>query len=181
MSGTKRSWAGFSNAEIEEKLKRESPEYKAQQEREGREIETSRWERYKAKVRREEAERAQQRQLEDEAIRAMTPAEYDAFKKRVPDPGLTPLFPPRYMMALEDNRRDDAKARIAERERRERDLGLPKLQAAHAAKVEQIRAERLEAEAAAEEAKRNARDYEREQLASLGECPTLESLEVAAA
>ena len=49
---------------------------------------------YKRKVRREEAEKAEQRKVEDEALRAMTPAEYDAWKKNVPAAiGLAPSTP----------------------------------------------------------------------------------------
>jgi hypothetical protein len=106
---------------------------KAKREQAGQEEDAERWERYKAKVRREGAEKAEQQQLEDEAIRAMSPAEYDAWKKRVPAAlQLAPKFPPRYMMAVEDNRRDDAKAATAAREQREHDLCLPKAQAEHA-------------------------------------------------
>jgi len=64
-----------------------------------------------------------------------------------------------------------------EREAREQELGLPKLQADHAAKAQEFRDERLAAEAAADEAKRNAREREQQQLAEHGDCPTLESLE----
>ena len=85
------------------------------------------------------------------------------------------------MIALMDVETEDRKAAVEQREQRERDLGLPQLQRDHAAKVEAFRQERLAAEAAAEQAKVNARDWEREQLAELGDCPTLEQLEAVTA
>jgi hypothetical protein len=84
------------------------------------------------------------------------------------------------MLALDDNRRDAAKAEIAKREKHEADLGLPKLQADHARRVEEFRQQRLATEAEAEQAKRAARELESEQLDELGPVPTLESLEVTA-
>jgi len=141
-----------------------------------------RWEQYLRKVRREEQEKAEQQQLEHEAVAAMTPAEYDAWKRRVPVPaGLVPRLPTRYAIALGDIATEDAKQRNREIERREADAGLPQAQAAHAARVQEIRDERIAAEAEADEAKRAAREREQAQVAELGPCPTLESLEATAA
>jgi hypothetical protein len=153
---------------------------KAKRDEAALELDGQRWEQYKRKVRREEAEKAEQRQLEDEAIRAMTPAEYDSWKKRVPDPGLAPKLRTRYTIALQDIATEDAKARNRAREDREQELGLPKLQATHAARVQEFRDERIAAEAEADQAKQAAREREQEQLAELGPAPTLELLEVKA-
>jgi hypothetical protein len=47
--------------------------------------------------------------------------------------------------------------------------------------VEEFRQERIAAEAAADEAKVNAREWEQQQLDELGPAPTLESLEAVSA
>jgi hypothetical protein len=123
-----------------EQQKDEATVAKAKREQVNLEQGAVRWDQFKRKVRREQAERAEQHQLEREAIAAMTPAEYDAWKKRVPVAvELAPRLPPRYQMAVEDNRRDDEKARNAEREKREQKAGIPKLEAASAARCQEIR------------------------------------------
>jgi hypothetical protein len=167
--------------QVAEQRDRERAIAKVKKEQAGLEAAAERYERYKLKVRREEAEKAEQRQLEADALAAMSPQELYAFMKRVPTPELAPKPAPGYMMAVEDNRRDDAKAAIAQREAREQRAGLPKAQADYAAKVEAFRQERLEAEAEAEQAKRAAREREQEKLDELGEAPTLESLEAVTA
>jgi hypothetical protein len=162
---------------------REEEQLRAKTKREqeqGQEVAAGRYERLKAKVRREWAERSEREKGENEAINAMTPAEYDRWKQNTPPPDLAPRFQKGEMIALQDVMAEERKAANREREAREQELGLPKLQAAHAAKVEKIRDERLAAEAAADEAKVNAREREQEQLAELGDCPTLESLQVTA-
>jgi hypothetical protein len=152
----------------------------AQRELDGAVVEAERWERFKAKVRREEEEKADARRVEDEALKAMTPAEYDAWKRDVPVSGQAQGLPPRYVMALEDCRRDDEIARSREREEAEQRAGLPKAQAAHAARVQELRDERIAAEADADEAQQAARERELQALEALGPPPTLESLEVKA-
>jgi hypothetical protein len=108
----------------------------------------------------------------------MTPAEYDAWKKNVPAAiGLAPKLPTRYMIALDEIRTEDRKAAAAEREQRERDAGLPQAQAAHAARVQEIHDARVQTVAECREAERAAFQLEQEQLAELGPCPSLESLE----
>jgi hypothetical protein len=151
----------------------------AQRELDGAGIEAERWERFKAKVRREEQEKADARRVEGEALKAMTPAEYDAWKRDVPVSGQPRGLPPRYVMALEDIRRDEMQAANREREEAEQRAGLPKAQAAHTARLQEIRDDRaavrercLEAEQAADEAQREAEEQ-------LGPSPTLESLTVA--
>jgi hypothetical protein len=155
---------------------------KAREEQEGHKLDADRWVRYREKVAREEEQRIAALKQEQETIDAMSPHQKARFYARQADRAdlltkAAPHFPPRYQMALDDSRREAAKAQIAERERHEADLGLPKAQADHAARVEEFRRQRLATEAEAEETKRAARVLEREQLEELGEVPTLESLE----
>jgi hypothetical protein len=154
---------------------------RAKEEEEARKADGERYERYLAKVEEEERKRAEQAQLEADAIAAMSPMEFDAFKKRVPVPmDLVPKLPPRYVIAVQDLEVKKRKRANAEREARERELKIPQRQAAHFARVQELRDERLAGEAEGERIKQAAREREQEQLAELGPAPTLESLQVKA-
>jgi hypothetical protein len=148
----------------------------AQRELDGAGIEAERYQRYLRKVAAEEEQKGEARQLEDQALKAMTPAEYDAWKRNVPISGQAPAPPKGRIIALQDLATEAAKAKAAEREAQEQKAGLPKAQAAHAARVQELRDERIAAEADADEAQQAARERELQALEALGPPPTLESL-----
>jgi hypothetical protein len=152
---------------------------KAKREADHQAAESSRWERFRAKVRREAQERDEAEARDAETLAAMSPeALARHYAKHPPLPSdRVQRLPTQHWLALDDDRRERAKAEIAEREKRERDLGLAKLQKRHAARIEEFHQERLAAERIADDAKRAAREREHEQLEALGPCPTLESLE----
>jgi hypothetical protein len=144
MGSTKQLWYGFTDQEIEEKVKRESPEHKAQQERENRETDASRWERFKKKIAREEDERAEQEQRDADTLAAMSPerlAHYYATRGSEALIHRGPRLQKGAMMALEDVRRDKAQEANRQREAAEERAGIPKMQAASAARCEKIRDE----------------------------------------
>jgi hypothetical protein len=91
VSPEKRLLYGYTDAEAAEILKKESPEHKAQQEREGREQGGLRSDRFKRKVRREQQREAVQRAADAETIAKMTPAQYDEFRRKRDS---TPARPP---------------------------------------------------------------------------------------
>jgi len=85
------------------------------------------------------------------------------------------------MIALDEIATEDRKAATREREQRAEALGLPELQAEHAARVEAIREARVQTVAELRAAERAAVQLEQQQLDELGPAPTLESLEATAA
>jgi hypothetical protein len=131
----------------------------------------ARWERYKDKIRRRVAERAEQRQLEADAIAAMSPQELYGFMKRVPTPDLAPKLEPREMIAIQDIRTDEAKARNRAREQQERDAGVPEAQAAWAADEQAIRDTRAAVREQCREAERAAAEAQREALGATRPLP----------
>jgi hypothetical protein len=120
---TERALNPVEASQLIDKQDRQAAIAKAKAEQAAQEEDGRRWEQYKRKVRREEEEKAGQRALEREALAAMSPQEYDSFKRRVPDPGLAPRLPTRYTIALQDIRTEDAQAANREREEREREDG----------------------------------------------------------
>jgi hypothetical protein len=158
---------------------RRQEQEKAKREADHLAAEGSRWQRFRAKVRREKEEAEEADARDAETLAAMSPEQLARhYAKHPPDPSeRAPHLPKQHWIALDDDRRERAKAEAAEREQREQDLGLPKLQQRWHAQVEELHQERLAAEREADEAKKAARDWEAEQLEALGPCPTLESLE----
>jgi len=125
--------------ERKKKQERALTAWRAKQEQVGQKLGEQRWAQYLRKVRRKRQEKAEQDQLEREAIAAMSPAEYDAFKRRVPVSGPHPLPPAGFVMVLQDIATEDAKARNQALEAAEQRAGIPKLQAASAARCQELR------------------------------------------
>ena len=117
-------------------------------------------------------------------LAAMTPAQLAAREQHrqthIPKPG--PGLPDGYWLASEEIDREAREEKDAERKQREHDAGLPKRQAAWDARREQIDQARADAIHEAGErcraAEQAARDRAEQQLAELGERPTLEAIEV---
>jgi hypothetical protein len=154
---------------------------KAKREQDGNDFDGLSWDAFKARVKREHRERREAVEADNATIEAMSGTAKAEFFARRQTEGSVPMVgdgrPPRYRIAAEELEVEERKRAIAEREQREHDAGLRKAQAAHTARVEEIRRDRLVAEAEADEAKRAAREHEQEQLEELGPAPTLESLE----
>jgi hypothetical protein len=163
---------------LEAQQKRESGAARAKRDQVNLELAGKRWDRFRAKIRRQDREAAEQRQLEADALRAMSPMELFAFQKRVPVPvELAPKLPPMAQIAREDNRREDEQAANRERERRERDLGVPQAQAAWTAEDQAISDTRAAVREQCRQIERDAEDAAREARERLGPPPSLESLE----
>lgn len=167
MSPTHRSWFGFTNAEVAEILKRESPGFQAEQ----KELEEQQggegWEQFKRKVATEAQADAERRATDTATLDAMSPRQYaEHLEQRKSAPPLPyPQLPTRYMLALDDTRRDRRKAEIAEQEAAEQRAGIPRMQAASADRCEKIR-NQAAAELAALDQRREAVRERRERKLS---------------
>ena len=163
-----------------EQQERDRAAAKAKQAEVGVELDGKRWQRFVAKVRRERQARIEQREADDAIVAAMNPIQLNEYlsRQRQQPPRREPL-PKGWVIALQDAATEDAKARNREREQREADAGLPTLQARYDERVQEIRDARALAVADAAERHRTtvaeALETEREQLAELGERPSLEA------
>jgi hypothetical protein len=149
---------------------------RARDEQEGLVVDAERWQRYREKVAREEEQRLAAEARERETIEAMSGSEKAAFYARRADRAdllvrAAPRFPTRYTLALEDNAVEARKQANAEREQREAELGIPRMQVDSEHRCEQIRATTAEAVAdleaklsAVREAGRRALTEEEERL-----------------
>ena len=143
-------------------------------------------ERLKAQARADLAAGAERRAAEAAELAAMTPeqrtARYLEQQAHPPAPGLAK--PRGYYAALEAVRREDAEREREQLEQRERDLGLPKMQAKWEARQQEIAAARdtaiREAAERCRAEQQAAHDKAERALEQLGPRPTLESLEVPA-
>jgi hypothetical protein len=134
---------GYTDAEAAEILKRQSPEYKAQQEEFNQKEESRRWQRWMRKVKGQEEERVAQELAAAEAIAQMSPAEFVAWeRKRQSIPTPYPKFPKLYILAAEDIRVEERKQANRDREAAEAKAGIPEMQRASAARLEAISAKR---------------------------------------
>jgi hypothetical protein len=151
---------------------------KAREEQEAEKLDGERWERYKAKVRREEEQRVQQLRDDAAIIKAMSQEQKaQHYAKRASDLAkdaehlsrAAPRFPTRYTIALDECRREDAQAANRERERREAKADVPRLEADSAERVRKIAAtaaaelRELEERAQAVRARRRRKEAEEEE------------------
>jgi hypothetical protein len=151
----------------------------AQQERGARD-----WEQLKDRVRADMAEKAEARQAAADAVAAMSPVQVVEHLERLrsrPAPVYEPLRP-FWGMARQEIEAEDAQEAARERERHEAELGLPRMQAEWQKRSAQIGAKASasadQARADLEEALRAVNENEQRERDDLGECPTLESIEV---
>jgi hypothetical protein len=174
---------GTEAQQLREQLGRQAAAAKAKREQAGEELNAERWERWKAKVKLEEEKKREQRRTDAETLAAMSVEEQiKHYARHPPDPGERPQnLPPRYVMALEDIRRDEMMAANREREEAEQRAGLPTAQRKWDAAVDAIDAKRRasfdQAQAAHDEALAAIRENAQRELDELGERPTLESLQ----
>jgi hypothetical protein len=164
-------------AAIEAQVKEEQRVAKAKRDEANRELDASRWQRFVAKVKRERQEDAERLKGETEAINAMTPQEYDRWQKNQPPADLAPRVQKGVGIALGDLATEAAKERNRTLAAREQELELPRLQREHSESVDAYRLERRISEDEAKALIAAARERENEQLAALGDCPSLELIE----
>jgi hypothetical protein len=139
------------------------------------------WAKFKQQVRDDRAQKAEAKRLEDETVARMTPQQQHAHfaRRRTPE-----KLPDGWVIAEEELRAEDEDAiraeRNAERNQRERELGLPRLQAEHDAKLGAIHEKWATTVERCRADERAAGETERQEREDLGPRPTLDALEVAA-
>jgi hypothetical protein len=139
------------------------------------------WADFVNKVRGERRAREQQRRRDEQALDAMSPREYDRWRKaRESRPVEVRPFAPREVIALQDARTQDLKAMNKAREERAERLGLPKAQRDWQRRDEEITKAGQAKRAQLHEDERALNEWIREQREQLGPAPTLESLEAIA-
>jgi hypothetical protein len=166
---------------LREVLERRRHRKDKDEERGRQELDGLQWDAYVNKVRGERRERQQQLRRDQKVIDAMTPAQYDAWKRqRDSQPVEVHRFAKRERLALETAEVQDRKAINRAREQHEQELGLPDAQRDWQRRDEEITQAVAAKRAKLREDERALNEWIREQREENGDCPTLESLEAIA-